>query len=274
MTNTTRPVIGVAGCGAMGLPMARAMLAKGFNVSGFDIRPVNDFGNFSKSMIESPTDFATRCEVVFCVVRDKQQVFDLCFEQQAVFSADEKPHTLVLSSTTSPAFVHALRQRLPDDVALIDAPMSGAPQAAIAATLTFMIGGDQQAITPLMPAFEAMGSKIHHLGPLGTGMTTKVLNNFVAATTVVAVRNVLHHASNLGLDKQTLLKVMNQSSGQTWFGSSFNQTTWSRETYDQSNTIGILEKDVRAFIEALPAGPEPLHDAIITALQTLPRVPA
>jgi len=270
MTATPIKTIGVAGCGAMGLPMARALLASGFKVSGFDVRPLDEFGDFAPHMQADAQRFANECDTLICVVRDEQQVLDLCFDDQALFHTVRSPETFVLSSTTSPRFVHKLRKKLPQDVVLIDAPMSGAPLAAIAATLTFMVGGPPQAVTALQPAFAAMGSKIHHLGELGAGMATKVLNNFVAASTVVAVRNVLKHAESSGIDPQTLLGVMAQSSGQTWFGSNFNQINWAGEGYDAGNTIGILEKDVGAFIDGLPDGPEPLHKAIIAALQTLP----
>ncbi len=261
---------GVAGCGAMGLPMALAMQNSGFDVCGFDVRPAEEFDDFSGQMLVSGADFSNRCDVVICVVRDEKQLLDLCFEDQAIYSAPDYPKIFVLSSTVSPNVVHRLRKRLPTDVALLDAPMSGAPLAAIAATLTFMVGGPKETFDQLHPAFLAMGGKIHHLGALGTGMTTKVLNNFVAATSVVVVRNVLKQAEVLGLDKDSLLDVMGQSSGQTWFGSHFDEIDWSGEGHDPANTIGILVKDVRAFIDALPDGPEPLHEAVIEGLKSLP----
>ena len=136
-----------------------------------------------------------------------------------------------------------------------------------------MVGGPKETFDLLHPAFLAMGGKIHHLGELGTGMTTKVLNNFVAATTVVVVRNVLKQAETLGLGKDVLLNVMGQSSGQTWFGSHFDEIDWSGEGHDPANTIGILVKDVRAFIDALPDGPEPIHEAVVAALQSIPALP-
>lgn len=258
----------------MGLPMAEALKAGGFDTCGFDVRPQEQFGDFSEHMIASPDEFSNRCDVVVCVVRDKKQVLDLCFNDQALYSASNPPKIFVLSSTVSPRFVHELRDLLPKEVVMLDAPMSGAPMSAIAASLTFMIGGPENTFNDLQPAFSTMGKKLHHLGALGAGMTAKVLNNFVAASTVVTVRNVLHHAKTLGMDRDTLLSVMDQSSGQTWFGSNFDKISFAAEDYDPANTIGILEKDVRAFIDALEDGPEPLHKAIITALQTLPPVPS
>ena len=257
----------------MGLPMAKALLDAGFSVKGFDVKPITQFGNFKPHMIANPAKFANDCDTVICVVRNKHQILDLCFNDQAIFKTTTPPKTFIVSSTVSPLFIKELRQLLPDDVELIDAPMSGGPQAAIARTLTFMVGGVDEQIAPLRPLFDAMGNKTFELGNLGAGMTIKMLNNFVAATTVAAVRNVITQAASLGVEKDLLLSVMDKSSGQTWFGSSFNQTEWAQETYDKANTIGILEKDVRAFIDTLPNGPEPLHEAVITALQTLPPMP-
>jgi len=260
---------GVAGCGAMGLPMAQALHRAEFDTCGFDVRPVDEFGEFSDRMIVSAAEFSNSCDVVICVVRDERQILDLCFDDQALFSIPDYPKIFILSSTVSPHVVHRLRERLPDDVALLDAPMSGAPPAAIAANLTFMIGGAKSDFEQLLPIFSAMGEKINYLGELGCGMTAKVLNNFVAASTVVAVRNVLKQADALGFDRQALLDVMDRSSGKTWFGSNFDALDWSGEGYDPANTMGILVKDVRAFVDALPDGPEPLHDAVIDALQNL-----
>ena len=111
---------GVAGCGAMGLPMALALKNNRFDVCGYDVRPVEEFGAFSEQMLVLAEDFSNRCDVVICVVRDEKQIFDLCFEDQALYSMPDYPKIFVLSSTVSPNVVHRLRKRLPADVALLD----------------------------------------------------------------------------------------------------------------------------------------------------------
>jgi len=89
-------VIGMAGCGAMGLPMAERLLDAGFEVWGFDVRPASEFASFARRMIADPAEFAARVECVFSVVRDHRQTMDLCFDQQAIFMAENPPDTLVL----------------------------------------------------------------------------------------------------------------------------------------------------------------------------------
>jgi len=64
------PVVGVAGCGSMGLPMAQALQHAGYEVWGLDVRPASEFGSFRLRMLEDPTEFASRVQVVISVVRN------------------------------------------------------------------------------------------------------------------------------------------------------------------------------------------------------------
>jgi 3-hydroxyisobutyrate dehydrogenase-like beta-hydroxyacid dehydrogenase len=119
-----------------------------------------------------------------------------------------------------------------------------------------------------------MGNAVHHLGGIGAGMTVKVVNNFVAASSVVAVRHALAAALALGVEPDRLTQVMAQSSGATWFGDNLAAIDWSGEGYDPDNTIGILEKDVNSFLDALRDLPEfeggELAETVIGNLRKLP----
>src|SRR4051794_4484462 len=94
-----RPIVGVAGCGSMGLPMAQALQHAGYEVWGLDVRPANEFGSFQSRMLEDPPQFASRADVIISVVRDVNQTRDLCFNKQALFTRPEYPKTLIVSST-------------------------------------------------------------------------------------------------------------------------------------------------------------------------------
>lgn len=256
----------------MGLPMALQLEAHGFKVNGFDVRPVAEFAGFKDSMLRELL-IDSSDTVLFLVVRDAQQCRDVCFEDQAVFNQAVYPGTLVVSSTVSPSLVNELRERLPDDVALVDAPMSGAAYSAEDGTLTFMVGGPEPVVQQLMPAFNAMGSTVHYIGESGQGMLTKVLNNYVAASTVVAVRRSLRRAADSGLDIRRLLDVMQSSSGATWFGSNLDRIAWHAETYTPQNTIGILEKDVTCSLDIDSVETDDFDEALLSALRILPDYP-
>ncbi len=267
------PVVGIAGCGSMGLPMAQALQDAGYEVWGLDVRPANEFGSFQSRMLEDPAAFASRVEIVISVVRDVAQSLELCFDRQAVFTVANYPKTLVVSSTLSPRFLPDLRKRLPGDVTLVDAPMSGAPHAARQRKLSFMLGGPDDALDRLTPLFQAMGQHVFRLGQLGAGMTAKVLNNYVASTSVVSVRRAYARARELGMDLEALRSVMKASSGATWFGDHFHEIDWSREGYETNNTIGILEKDIRSGLDAMQgaerAGPDAFDAALLAAIRSM-----
>jgi len=270
-------MIGVVGCGAMGQPMAEALLRAGFEAIGHDVRPLSEFGDFASRMTTAISDVGNRAETVISVVRDSQQTRDV-IDGLGLHQPPGQGHrvrTLIISSTLSPRFVTSLRDVVHPGIALIDAPMSGAPFRARLGTLTFMLGGSERDILPLMPMFRAMGEAVHHLGPYGAGMAAKVLNNFVAASSVTAVRTVLAQAEALGLAPARLLSVMRSSSGGTWFGSNLQQIDWSAETHDPGNTIGILEKDVRAYLDGVSGdgAPDALTAAVLDRLKHIPELP-
>jgi len=252
----TQKTIGIAGCGRMGLPMARALRTGGVEVYGFDVRPVAEFGDFADRMIEDPRAFAQRCDVVFTVVRDQKQTDDLLFDDQALFGGPNRITTLAVCSTLSPRYVLALRERVPAAVKMVDAPMSGAAVAAEEARLSFMLGGDAADLDALQPLLDRMGRHFHRMGGLGAGMTGKVLNNFVATAAVTAVRQALDWADQIGVDRTKLLALMHDSSGQSWFGSNFDSIEFARDGFDPDNTIGILKKDVESALDAVGADPD------------------
>lgn len=117
--------------------------------------------------------------------------------------------------------------------------------------------------------FEVWGGTIHHLGPAGAGMTCKVLNDFAAATSVLAVRRVLGAARELGVDGDRLRAVMRTSSGGTWYGDNLERIAWAREGYHPANTIGILEKDVAAYLDAADGLEGAFEAAVVDGLRAL-----
>ena len=270
----SKDVVGIAGCGAMGLPMAQRLADAGYEVWGHDVRPVGEFGEFANRMVGDAAGFSERCNIVISVVRDAAQTRALLFgESQGIVKGLQPPDVLVISSTLSPRFIRHLSKELPQGLELVDAPMSGAPYRARSGTLSFMLGGPDDVLERLTPLFEVMGEDIFRIGPASMGMTAKVLNNYCAATSVVATHRVLGMARALELDERTLLNVMKVSSGSNWFADRIDQIDWASEGYSTSNTIGIVEKDVESALDAVSEHPAvahgPLDDALLASLRAL-----
>ncbi len=246
-------MIGVAGCGRMGAPMLVALRNAGFEAQGFDIRPSQEFGALAHHVSNDATAFAQNLDTLITVVRDIPQTESVLFGEQN-FVAAPVLRRIIICSTLSPRYVKDLRVRIPQDISLIDAPMSGAQIAAEEARLSFMIGGVPEQIDDCHPMFKAMGTHFHRMGAFGAGMQAKVLNNLLAASNTAMTRLVLDWAEATGLDEGALLELIHTSSGQNWFASHFDSIEFARDGYDIDNTIGILVKDVESALDAAPNG--------------------
>ena len=128
--------------------------------------------------------------------------------------------------------------------------MSGSTIKAKEGTLTFMVGGNNDEVQNVMPLLKILGDNILHIGDFGKGMSVKLLNNFIAASSVLATRNVLSQVHDFGLTEKQLLDVVKCSTGDNWFAQNYDTLNWSKENFDKTNTMGILEKDLLSYIES------------------------
>ena len=237
----------------MGAPMLAALQRAGFAVRGLDIRPPGAFGPLRDVMTTDRRAFNAGLETALTVVRDIEQTEDVLFGPDGLATAPTLK-SLLICSTLSPRYVRDLPARLPADLTLIDAPMSGAQIAAKEARLSFMLGGDAQAVEAHQPLFDAMGTHIHRMGPFGSGMQAKVLNNLLAAANTATTRLVLDWAETTDLNETELLNLIHTSSGQNWFASNYNSIEFARDGLAPDNTISILVKDVESALDAAPPG--------------------
>jgi 3-hydroxyisobutyrate dehydrogenase len=101
-------------------------------------------------------------------------------------------------------------------MASVDAPVSGGTGGAKAATLTFMVGGAEDAFSVARPLLEAMGKRIVHCGGPGAGQAAKICNNMILGISMIAVGEAFALGEKLGLSHQALFDVASTSSGQCW----------------------------------------------------------
>ena len=279
MSKILNSTIGIAGCGTMGLPMLEVLLKNNINAFGYDIISKESFSSLKKNFISSKKDFFQKVDVIFSVVRDINQTKELCEGKNGLFQLNS-PKTLIISSTLSPAFLNDFFQNAPENITMIEAPMSGAPMKAKDATLTFMVGAEKNQYENILPILNVLGEKIHHIGKFGSGMSVKVLNNFVASCSVVAVRHVLSEAKYLNISSEQLLEILNCSSGKTWFSENLENIDWAKESYTKENTIGILEKDVNSYLDGLENSESEtslallnFQKSLLNSLRNIPKFP-
>ncbi|MEO9573470.1 MAG: NAD(P)-binding domain-containing protein [Tateyamaria sp.] len=253
-------MIGVAGCGRMGAPMLDALRDGTAHAMGFDV--VAKDPDYITSDFDA---FVPQLETVFTVVRDADETDALLFDTQNLIAAAPVLRRIFICSTLSPRYVHALRARVSDHITLIDAPMSGAQAGAEDRSLSFMLGGAQSDIDDAIPLLSLMGRHFHHMGPFGSGMQAKVLNNLLAASHTAMTRLVLDWADAAGLDTDKLLALIKTSSGQNWLASGFETIEFAKDGHAADNSIGVLVKDVAAALDAAPDGADMTLPKIVQA---------
>jgi len=102
---------------------------------------------------------------------------------------------------------------------MVDAPVSGGVTGAKAGTLSFLVGGSEQAFARASPILELMGQRTIHCGPAGSGLAAKICNNLMLGVEQIAVAEAMLLGQRLGLDPAVLASVINSSTGACWSSS-------------------------------------------------------
>ena len=211
--------IGFIGLGNMGLPMAQNLLKAGHRVQGFDVTKSQADTLAASGGVAAPSVRAavTGAEVVITMLPAGQHVRDVYLGADGVLAAAGAGTLLIDSSTIDVESARAVaaaadKKRLP----MLDAPVSGGTGGAQAGTLTFMVGGSDQAFERGRPILEKMGKTIVHAGGAGNGQAAKICNNMILGVSMIAVSEAFVLAEKLGLDAQKLFDISSKSSGQCW----------------------------------------------------------
>lgn len=179
--------VGFIGLGVMGSGMARNILASGMELVVSTSSPAKAaaFRDLGAAIADTPGEVARSAPLIVTCVPDGTALLGVV---DALISAGWKDGLLVDCSTVAPAEVTTAAQRLAAIGArMIDAPVSGGRKAADAGTLTIMCGGEDADIERARPVLSAMGSTIHHVGPLGAGQTVKACNQLMVAVNLMGV---------------------------------------------------------------------------------------
>lgn len=208
--------IGFVGLGNMGGPMARNLVRAGHAVAVFDIVPdlVARCAEAGAIPAASAAEAARGAELVITMLPAGQQVREAWLGQGGMAAASAPGAILVDCSTIDVATAREVAAGC--GRAFLDAPVSGGVMGAEAATLTFMVGGPDDAFRAAEPMLRQMGRAAIHCGGAGAGQAAKACNNMVLAATMIATAEAFVLAETLGLSHQALFEVMSKSSGQSW----------------------------------------------------------
>jgi 3-hydroxyisobutyrate dehydrogenase-like beta-hydroxyacid dehydrogenase len=154
--------------------------------------------------------------------------------------------SLLIDTSSSQPWITAktAEQLAAADVAMVDAPVSGAQWGARAAELVFMVGGAPDDVARARPMLDVLGRAVFHLGPLGSGHMMKSINNTVTAMTFQATLEGLALGVAAGLDPVAMNDVFNESTAGSWITNNHIAQRILSRTFDDPFRLALMRKDV------------------------------
>ena len=249
--------IGFIGLGHMGGGMAPNLVKAGHEVRAFDlvadaIEKAKTGGCLSAS---SAADAVKDADVVITMLPAAKHV-------RAVYENDvapnAKPGTLLIDcSTIDVASAREVGAGLDElGFEFVDAPVSGGIAAAAGGSLTFMVGGSDEAFEQAKPFLEPMAKAVIHAGHLGSGQAAKICNNMILGATMIVTCEAFALAQKLGLDPQVFFDISSKASGQSWSMTSYapvpgvGPDTPADHDYEGGFAAALMLKDLKLAAEA------------------------
>ena len=209
--------IAFIGVGNMGAPMANNLIKAGHQFRIYDLMPACMAAVPDAKAATSAQEAVEGATVVIFMLPESQHVEALYLGDQKLLSCIA-PDTLVIdcstiSPTTSRKVASAAAAR---SIAMLDAPVSSGTNGAVAGILTFMVGGDAEALSTANPLLQVMGKNIFHAGGAGAGQVAKIANNMMLGIQMAGACEALALGVANGMDPSVLSHIMRLSSGGNW----------------------------------------------------------
>ena len=220
--------IAFIGIGNMGGPMAINLQKAGHEVQAFDLSAaacatVREAG---VAVASSAVEAASKADVVVSMLPASAHVEALYLGKDGqVGLLDILPAGALIIDCSTIAAASAQKVGTAAQAKgydFIDAPVSGGTAGAAAGTLTFMVGGSEQALGRARPLLEKMGANIFHAGDIGAGQTAKICNNMLLGILMIGTSEAMALGLANGLDPKALAEIMRRSSGGNWALEKYN----------------------------------------------------
>lgn len=244
--------IAFIGVGNMGGPMARNLIKAGHDLKVFDLSQellavMKDAG---AAIAGSAAEAALDVDVVITMLPAGPHVKSV-YEGEVLGHA--KPDALLIDcSTIDVETARAVAATAAEKgFMMVDAPVSGGVGGAEAGTLTFMVGGPEEAYEAARPYLDVMGKTIVHTGGSGNGQAAKMCNNMMLGIQMISVAEAFVLAEKLGLDHQKLFDVSSKASGQCWSLTTYCPvpgpvpTSPANRDYKPGFTAAMMLKDLK-----------------------------
>lgn len=258
--------VGFIGLGSQGGPMARRIAQGGFETTLWARRQASlePYADTPAKTASTPAELGARSDLVcLCVVGD-DDVREVLDGENGVLAGLSEGGVVAIHSTVHPETCREIAEKAAaQGVSVIDAPVSGGGPAVAEGTLLVMVGGDDDVVARCRPVFETYADPIVHLGPLGAGQSTKILNNLLFSANLGSAVSTLELGESLGIPRDRLVEVLNRGSATS---KAVGSISMFGGTLDGLAPIAgaLLQKDVRHAAN-LAAEAQAAEGAVFTA---------
>lgn len=247
------PTIGFIGIGAMGLPMAKCLMAHGYHVVAYDTQEaaLRALGPDAE-IASSSRAVADRADIVLACLPT------LAAHRSAVIGADglgagRRMRTYIHLSTTGAGIVNEIAAALAPRV-VVDAPVTGGVERAIQGTLTTIVSADRAAMAEVMPVLRSYSSHVVEVSDrTGDAQLMKLINNILSTTNLAIACEAMLVGAKAGLDAAVMLDVLNHGSGQNSATLTKIPNNVLTRQFDFGAALSIILKDAGQFIEEAKA---------------------
>jgi 4-hydroxybutyrate dehydrogenase/sulfolactaldehyde 3-reductase len=251
--SSSAETIGFVGLGNMGRPMAANLARKGFVLRVHDVRRdrVQALEALGAEPAADVRAVAGACGIVFTMLPDSASVEAVIGGRGGLLEHGRAGATLVDMSTIDPRVTDRLATAAAAlGIAFVDAPVGRLASHAERGESLFMVGADDAAFARVKPLLDAMGTTVHHCGPVGTGMRTKLVNNYLAIISCQLNAEAVALSQRFGLSLEKTLEVIHgttATNGQL-------KIAWPSKVFkgdlEPGFTVDLAHKDLTLIVEA------------------------
>lgn len=211
--------IGFVGLGMMGLPMSRNLVEAGYPVTAFDLDAdtVANAEAFGVTSAASAASIAEQSDIIITMVPDSPHVEAVIAGPGGILEGIQTGSVVIDMSTISPETGKKMAVLLEERGAnFVDAPVTGGVEGAEAGSLSILVGGNAEVFERTLPVLNVLGGNVTHMGPVGSGHTTKIANQLIGVATLAGLSEAFVLAKKAGLDMQLFYDAVKNGAGRSW----------------------------------------------------------
>ncbi|MFJ7980541.1 NAD(P)-dependent oxidoreductase [Lysinibacillus xylanilyticus] len=241
--------LGFIGLGNMGLPMSVNLLKAGYEVFGFDTnsQAMEQFKNEGGVGLATAKEVAEQSDIIMTSLPTPQVVEQVYRSEQGIMHHAKKGSLLIDFSTVNPELNESLHKEAQSmGLRYLGAPVSGGVIGAINATLTIMVGGEEDDYQSGSEIFRIVGKNVYHLGTSSSvGTRIKLLNNLMIGFYTEAVAETIVLGEKMGIHADTLYEVLSNSYGQSRIYERNFLEYMKNDNYQPGFSTNLLLKDLK-----------------------------